>query len=246
MTALTRREPSNGLILFARYPRLGKVKTRLEPSLGAQRCLVLYEAMLADCVERCSLVDCSLNLYLHGCDLAEAQELATRIQEPAAPELRFRLQEGADLGERMWKAYTEASRCSSKVVIVGSDSPSVPLRFIRSAFDRLEDRPIVIGPVDDGGYYLIGLSGPRKEAFQGIRWGTSSVLSQTTVKLARSDYELLPEWYDIDNSEDLDHLVRDLSQNFEGYPARTAEYLREAGLLSSNASYSESDGADQC
>jgi rSAM/selenodomain-associated transferase 1 len=201
--------------------------------------------MFADCVERCSLIDCSIYLYLHGCNRSEAGELAERIQDPATPELRVELQEGADLGERMWKAYTEVSRSSSKVLIVGSDSPSVPLGFIRSAFDLLESHPVVLGPVSDGGYYLIGLSGPRKEAFQGIQWGTSSVLSQTMLKLAPSDYQLLPEWYDVDNSEDLGRLIGDLAHTFEGYPVRTAAYLREAKRLSSNASQFESHRADQ-
>lgn len=245
MPDLIGRESSNSLIIFARYPRLGQVKTRLEPGLGARSCLALYEAMLADCVERSSLIDCSLYLYLHGCSRSEAGELAERIQGPTTPELKVGLQEGANLGERMWEAYREVSRSSSKVVIVGSDSPSVPLRFLRSAFDLLETHPVVLGPVNDGGYYLIGLSGPRKEVFQGIPWGTSSVLSQTKLKLAPSDYELLPEWYDIDKGEDLDCLIRDLAQTFEGYPVRTAAYLREAKHLSSNASQSESNQADQ-
>ncbi len=195
--------------------------------------------MLADCVERCSLVDCSRYLYLHGCDLPEGRELVQRLQNQTAPEITVCLQEGADLGERMWKAYREVSRSSSSVVIVGSDSPSAPLKFIRLAFDVLTEIPLVFGPVDDGGYYLIGLSKPRKEVFQGIHWGTSSVLSETTGRLARSDYELLPDWYDIDNREDLDRLIKDLARPFEGYPKRTAEYLKKIRRLSSNCPFLE-------
>ncbi len=223
---------SDSLIIFARYPKLGKVKTRLEPDLGAQRCLILYEAMLADSVERSLLVDCSRYLYLDGCDLTEGRELVQGFRNQNAPEITVCLQEGTDLGERMWKAYTAVSRHSSRVVIVGSDSPSVPLTFIRSAFEVLEDFPLVFGPVNDGGYYLVGLSGPRQEVFQGIQWGTSSVLAETTGRLARTDYKLLPEWYDIDDREDLDRLIEDLADPFEGYPGRTAEYLRESKQLS--------------
>jgi len=225
---------SNSLIIFARYPRLGQVKTRLEPDLGAQRCLLLYEAMLADCVERSFLVDCSRYLFLDGCDFTEGRELVQRIRNQNEHEITVCLQEGTDLGERMWKAYTEVSRHSSRVVIMGSDSPSAPLEFIRSAFDVLVDVPLVFGPVEDGGYYLIGLSGPRQEVFQSIQWGTSSVLAETIAKLAHTDYKLLPEWYDIDDRDDLDRLASDLADPFEGYPRRTAEYLRESKHLSSD------------
>lgn len=223
---------SDSLIIFARFPRLGQVKTRLEPDLGAQHCLLLYKAMLGDCVERSFLIDCCRYLYLDGCDLTEGRALAHRFQNQKAQGIKVCLQEGADLGERMWNAYTEVSRSSSRVVIVGSDSPSTPLEFIRSAFDVLVDSPLVIGPVDDGGYYLIGLSGPRQEVFQDIQWGTPSVLTETTRKLVCTDYRLLPEWYDIDNRKGLDRLTKDLAVPFEGYPRRTAQYLKENNHLS--------------
>lgn len=228
---LESRLESSSLLIFARYPRLGEVKTRLEAELEAQQCLLLYEAMLADSLERYSLPACKARLYLHGCSLSEGKDLFFRLRTRVNPELSVALQVGEDLGRRMWNAYEGASLHSDRVVLVGSDSPSVPLKFIRHAFDILRKVPVVIGPADDGGYYLIGLAEPREELFLGIPWGTSSVLSATEAKLCRPNYELLPTWYDIDQKKDLERLARDLAHPFEGYPKRTAAYLRKIGLL---------------
>jgi glycosyltransferase A (GT-A) superfamily protein (DUF2064 family) len=93
-------------------------------------------------------------------------------------------------------------------VLIGSDSPDLPLTFLKRAFQRLKHRDVVIGPAMDGGYYLIGLRAPTPALFEGIEWGSARVLSQTMAIIAREKLTvaLLPPWYDVDDAQSLELL----------------------------------------
>ena len=215
---------NGALAIFGRYPRLGEVKTRLQPFLGAETCLALHQSLLLDTVERTSCLSLQRFLYLAGCSRKERQAFAEEQGLPLCLELG--IQHGDGLGERLWKAYQEISTQCDRVIFVGSDSPTLPTAFIEKAFLELEHLPVVLGPAEDGGYYLIGLSQPRQDLFSDIDWGTGSVLEQTRAKLDRDEYFLLPSWYDVDTVEDLTRLHRDLEQNPAVVPRRTQAWIR--------------------
>lgn len=137
------------------------------------------------------------------------------------------LQSGQNLGERMWNAYQKVSEFSHHILILGADTPSVPLAYVEQAQAKLNQYPVVVGPVKDGGYYLLALAQPRKNLFEDIDWGTHLVLEQTLSKMSDREYFLLPPWYDVDTPADLHQLKDDLGNTFEGFPERTFELLRK-------------------
>lgn len=218
---MTERE--SVLLIFSRYPQLGKVKTRLQPRLPAEACLELHTAFLLDTLERTAGLSPEQHLYLSDCSPREAAELAGR--HCLSPDLTLHPQRGESLGERMWNAYTEVS--ARRVLFLGTDSPSLPLDYIREALGRLSNLPVVVGPCEDGGYYLLGLSEARPQLFQDISWGSSSVLEETISRLKRNERALLPYWYDVDTPSDLVRLKEDLGRPFEGFPGRTLQWLQK-------------------
>ncbi len=215
------------LLIFGRYPRRGQIKTRLASYLTDRGCYQLHIALLLDTIERTRHLGDVQYLYLEGCTRAEAQ---TFVQLHSMTGVKVGVQRGSDLGERMWQAYTSVGNPDDRVVFLGSDSPSVPLSFIRRAFEALTCVSCVLGPAEDGGYFLLGLSKPHQGIFQNIPWGSPRVFQETLVKLCNETYEILPKWYDIDVREDLFRLASDLGSEFEGYPRRTRSFLEERGI----------------
>ena len=199
---------SEALALFARFPRSGRVKTRIAASIGDGPALQLYEAFLLDVIDRLALLPANLFLFLADSSDEENRNLARKHCLPA--HLPIRRQLGNDLGQRLWNAYLELAQTSHRVVFIGADSPTLPLSHIEEAYRELHDYPVVLGPVADGGYYLLGLSEPAPEIFQGIAWGTSQVLAQTRTRLGDRRWYELAHWYDVDRAEDLKTLMVDL------------------------------------
>ena len=117
------------------------------------------------------------------------------------------VQRGKDLGDKMRQAFVDRfAEGYKKVVIIGSDSPSLPVSYINKALASEKD--LVIGPSTDGGYYLIAMSGKLSEVFSGVAWGTENVLGETLKKIKGTSisFELLPIWYDVDSPDDLKFL----------------------------------------
>lgn len=191
-------------ILFARAPEAGKVKTRLQSHLSPQQAATLYTAFLQDSVRL--LVDSDVDRPVIAASEEAGVPVLRHLLDPAADlDLTFITQRGLDLGQRMQAALRAAFDAGAgRAVLVGTDSPSLPADTIRQALRRLERADVVLGPVVDGGYYLVGLRADRsaeaEEAlFSGIEWSTSSVLAQSVARLPDSaSVELLPMWYDVD------------------------------------------------
>ena len=198
------------LVIFSRFPRWGRVKTRLEPALGKRGCLELHRAMLLDTVERTRFQCRRHYLYLSRSTARERARLAAAWRLPA--DLIIRRQTGADLGERLREAGRQVAAESQEkpVVFLGADSPTVPRKYIRQALAQLARRPVVLGPAEDGGYYLIGLSHPRPDLFSNLDWGTGKVLEQTLQRLRPDQYALLPSWFDVDDDGGLARLHREV------------------------------------
>ena len=193
------KKNKNALVVFARDPVIGQVKTRLNPFLDLQTTCELYTCFLSDSLATVSAVesvDCFVGIYPSSVS-GYFEQLDTSLA------ISTFIQEGKDLGERMKSTFSaKFAEGYEQVVIIGADSPSLPLAYIRQAFGCKQD--VVLGPSVDGGYYLIGMRG-EINLFDGITWGGDTVLEVTRRKLESNgaSFELLPVWYDVDRSDDL-------------------------------------------
>ncbi len=202
------------LIVFAKNPIPNQVKTRLLPRLSAEQAALLYRAFLSDW--------CAALAELPNIDMVIAYtppEGLHDIQQLIGEDVTYIPQEGADLGTRLISATRWAvDRGYEKILIVGSDSPTLPLSYISEAVIGLDLRDIVIGPSMDGGYYLIGFTTQNlalivPSIFENIAWSTSHVFQQTLerIQTIAVTLQLLPPWYDIDTPDDLEFLQTHLS-----------------------------------
>ena len=194
--------PRNQLGVFARVPVAGEVKKRLTPPLSPDGACELYRAFLADLFERIHPVKADITLFAAGDPAAALSALAPRPWPVLA-------QSPGDLGARMAAALAHLlSEPNSRAVLIGSDSPDLPLAYLKRAFQRLKHRDVVIGPSMDGGYYLIGLRAPAPVLFEKVEWGSNRVLAQTMdiVRHEKLTVSLLPPWYDVDDLPSLELL----------------------------------------
>jgi len=191
-----------GLIVFAREPLPGKVKTRLAASLGERAAAELYETMLRDVLKGVRQLDGVDAVVYWACEEESLPLLAERYR------CRSRRQGPGDLGRRMLGAFGEmfADGCEL-CCIIGSDAPDLPLPYLQEAFRLLASlkSEVVLGPCRDGGYYLLGMRQVWPELFRGIPWGSAAVLDRSLAAAEGSgvSVSLLPAWQDIDTLEDL-------------------------------------------
>lgn len=202
-----RAQAPASLLVFARLPELGHVKSRIARDTGESAALDLYRAMLEDLLDNIGDEDEDLVIELFWTSTAPP---APGTLRDLFGRRRMSRQEGADLGERLTTAFNERTyflRCP-KVLAIGTDLPSLTREEIDHAILLLDSCDWVLGPSDDGGYYLIGC---RAEAwlptlFSGIDWGTESVLEETEARIRRAGHSIamLPRRTDLDTVEDLD------------------------------------------
>jgi rSAM/selenodomain-associated transferase 1 len=219
---------SRRLLLFTKPAREGRVKTRLIGDLTAAQAAALHAAFLADLLDRLRAGDFELRL-------AWALEPGEEIPAGPLPGVRGLRQEGEGLGERLYRALAAAAGEAGVVMALGSDHPTLPLALVHRAFERVEDgADVVLGPAEDGGYYLIALRAgavaPR--LFEEIAWSTDRVLAATLERCRELGLavELLPEAADVDTPEDLRRLAGSLEHGDSGCP-RTRALLATLGLL---------------
>lgn len=187
------------LIIFAKAPVAGEVKTRLQPLLSAEQAMQVHRLLVEHCI--------------------------TMAQTPALPsielwvgsphpwwqsfELPVFIQQGNDLGERMHHAASDALNRAQRVVIMGTDCPDLSADHLLASFEALDSFDAVLGPAEDGGYVSIGLSGAWREVFDNIAWGGDQVLQNTrnNLRAAGLSWHELPRLADIDRPEDLQRLL---------------------------------------
>jgi hypothetical protein len=189
--------------IFVKIPVPGEVKTRLVPPLTPVQASDIYGAFLADLLVRLSrLKKVSLTVFFGG----ENPE----VIEPLLPaRVALARQEGDGLGERLEKAFHHLlSAGGATACIIGSDSPDLPLVYIKRAYLKLKHRDVVLGPTFDGGYYLLGLKRVVPNLFSGIPWGGTNVFAETlaVAEAERLSCAFLPPWYDVDDAESLSFL----------------------------------------
>lgn len=195
--------------LFAKPPVAGEVKTRLHPPLSLAQAAALYAGFLGDLTAMLNGEE-AWDWVLYSTD--PARQRATWPSDAPQPR-RIAPQRGRDLGARMLQALTELLHGRRGALLIGSDHPTLPAAHIHLAFERLADHDVVLGPSNDGGYYLVGLREPQPELFEAMTWSTPDVLPQTLDRIHRAGRSVfqLPEWYDVDTAEDLARLRGDLA-----------------------------------
>ncbi|MBL1209714.1 TIGR04282 family arsenosugar biosynthesis glycosyltransferase [Geminocystis sp. GBBB08] len=191
------------LIIFTRYPEIGKTKTRLIPAIGAEKATDLHRQMTEETLSKVQqlkeFLDLDIRIYFVGGNL-------DLMKGWLGKQYNYYLQIEGDLGLKMYSAFDDTFiQDNQQVIIIGIDCPQLNYHILQEAFVALNNHDLVIGKAQDGGYYLLGLNQLNKTLFTNINWGTSQVFSQTMAianKLKWSVYQL-PVLRDIDTPEDL-------------------------------------------
>jgi rSAM/selenodomain-associated transferase 1 len=186
----------NLLIIFAKNPILGKAKTRLAATIGEKKALVIYKKLIEKTAN--IIGELSIEKELYYSDFIEKNDLWNNKVT------RKKIQRGKSLGERMENAFKNGFAEGYKnIVIIGTDLWDFETLEIEKAFVSLEKNEGVIGPAQDGGYYLLGLSKWNPTVFQNKKWGTSTVLNETLACFDKKVVDNLKTKNDIDTIEDL-------------------------------------------
>ncbi len=194
------------LIVVAKAPEPGKVKTRLIPAVGPDKAARIAEKLLIDMTESALRIKGVLPSV--SVSPTEGFPLVRRL---VGDKIRLIPQPSGNLGARLSSLSEAALRLGAKgVIIVGADHPNLPREFLEraAAFLRRKGDRVVLGPTEDGGYYLVGMNRFHPEIFEGIHWSTSTVFEETLAAARRIGVpvEKLPSWYDLDRPEDLARL----------------------------------------
>jgi rSAM/selenodomain-associated transferase 1 len=212
----------NALIVVAKRPTPGKTKTRLSPPLTPELASALYECFLFDTLDQMRQVD-------------EAQRVLAYLDEPdyfhlIAPDFELIPQEGHDLGSRLDNALTHYLSLGSEcVIIMDSDSPTLPSAYLTQGFRILSDgADVVLGPCDDGGYYLIGIKQPTPRLLREVHMSTPTVAAETMALAKEEGLNLvtLPAWYDVDDVMSLSRLMEEVEKNSLNMAIHTRRFLQ--------------------
>jgi hypothetical protein len=196
--------------MFLKHPLPGRVKTRLAAEIGESRATKLYAAFVGDLADRFGEI--ADRRFL--CHAPHNDEAVNYFQNLAGDRYELWPQPETSLSERLTGFFEHAflgeatSAEPARVVVIGSDSPTLPCELIEAAFRLLKTHDTVLGPATDGGYYLIGQQALNRPIFQDISWSGPLVLDQTVSRIAQTDASLalLPLWYDVDSQDDLELL----------------------------------------
>ncbi len=185
------------LIIFVKNPQLGKVKTRLAADVGDERALEIYRRLLSKTHEVTQ--SHGFDKWVFYSDYLEETDLWQSGYEK-------KLQKGLNLGERISNAFQAGfENHYDRICIIGSDCYELDDATIINAFGHLSNHDVVLGPANDGGYYLLGMNSFSPELFKDVEWSTDKVLAQTISSVTKvgKSYYLLPVLSDIDTLEDL-------------------------------------------
>lgn len=213
------------IAVMGRAPEPGRVKTRLVPPLSYEQAAALYRCLLLDKLQQVAGLP-DIDPYL-----AYTPQEARPLMLTLLPE-GFTLipQAGSTLGDRLHRlSAILLERGHPAVILIDSDSPTLPTPYLSDAVARLQDgsTDLVLGPTDDGGYYLIGLKRPHRTLFDDIPWSSPTVLAETLHRAAahRLQATVLPSWFDVDRPNDLTRLRRDLATTATDTAPHTRRFL---------------------
>jgi len=210
------------LTIFARFPRIGRVKTRLIPPLDPESAMRVYEAFLIDIMHRMIPAvrsDVEFSVAGEGNDHDAMSDLLRRNYLSGSDfPIRTRPQSVGDLGARLHASFEESfAQGRRRVVILGADHPSVPTEYVDRAFDYIDDVDIVIGPSDDGGFYAVGMNSSVAGLFDDLPWSTPGLFDAFTTRVTTLGLRCaeLPRWYDVDRPADLVRLSEEIESGLE-------------------------------
>lgn len=192
---------AHNIIVLFKNPIEGKVKTRLGATIGDEKALMVYLELLEHTFKVArSVAGAQLHLFF-------SNFIDSRLQHIGSEDELY-LQVKGSLGEKIIHAFETVHEPGDKTIIIGSDCPGISSELIQQAFSNLDNFSIVLGPAEDGGYYLLGLNDPDSSLFEGINWSTDQVLKQTYQKAITSgkSVKLLITLSDVDTEDDL-HLL---------------------------------------
>lgn len=231
----SRLTPHTALVIFAKAPIPGEVKTRLCPPLTPDEAATLHGSFVLDMLERTKLAVAKLQLPFHrylAC--APSSELVFfKIMEERQG-VRLLDQVGENLGQRMHRTFVDLfAKGYTHVIIMGTDVPTLPLSVYQEAFTMLGRSDVVLGPALDGGYYLIGLEQPAEQLFTGVPWSTDQVLAvtQQQANALGLSVELTTAWRDVDTIEDLQSLITECREDNKKPKQDRIFSMRTAGAL---------------
>ncbi|MEX0716828.1 MAG: TIGR04282 family arsenosugar biosynthesis glycosyltransferase [Planctomycetaceae bacterium] len=201
-------ESKTTLGLFAKQPIPGTVKTRLAAEIGDDAAAELYAAFTADLVDRFRRLNARRLLCITPADEASAAHFAVL----AGDEYEIWPQPEGSLGTRLSVFFHRHLGPGERALVIGSDSPTLPVEYVNQAFVQLEHRDSVFGMALDGGYCLVGLRDAALPIFEEIEWSGPHVLDQSIARVERcgASHALLPPWVDVDTFADLEFLREDV------------------------------------
>jgi rSAM/selenodomain-associated transferase 1 len=226
---------SRALLVFAKTPKPGKVKTRLLAAVSAEVAAALHEACVADTLR--------LVGQMRGCDVfvfaAGGTSYFPKLVKKLGNGARVRVlpQRGEDLGARMENAFRKCFAMGYReIVVIGTDTPWMGAERMRRAFAELKVNDVVIGPAEDGGYYLLGMRTMVPEIFREIPWSTDGVLELTLQVIAKMKFrtKLLRGDFDLDRPEDFRRAARMLKRKPQVAPELAAVIEKIAGAGPAN------------
>ena len=197
------------LVIMAKKPQVGRTKTRMCPPLTPIEAAQLYEALLRDSI--------ALASNLEGIDLAIAitpPDATTYFKRISPPGTLLIPVECVDIGDCLSQVLGNLLEMGyPKVLAFNADGPTIPPQYIQTAVHQLDNDEVVLGPSEDGGYYLVGMKQLHPQIFSDIAWSTPQVLAQTMDKIEALGLRagLLPPWYDVDTDSDLARLQDELA-----------------------------------
>ena len=219
----------SAVAIMAKAPWPGEVKTRLCPPLSYAEAAELYRCFLLDKISQVNTLQRAVPVISY--DRADAKSFFADLAPSSfvlVPQL------GNDLGARLLSTFDQLFRQGyRRVMAIDSDSPTLPTLYLQHAIEVMDEREIdvVLGPSEDGGYYLIGLRRPYPELFEDMPWSTSHVLPETLRRSQAMGLKVacLESWYDIDTPDDLKRLKNSLEETEAGQAQHTRRFVTEGG-----------------
>jgi len=208
-------------VVVAKAPQAGKVKTRLCPPLNYEQATALYTGFLLDTIAIAS--------QIAGADVllvCPSPEDITILQKLVPPTVGYILQSEPGLTAALTDSFRQAlGQGYRKVFCISSDNPTLPLAYLEQGVAALNEVPVVFGPSEDGGYYLVGAQAVHPFLFSDMTWSVETVLGESLLRAEQAQLatQLLPLWYDLDTGRELGRFIKELTPN-----GTDAFYTRQA------------------
>jgi uncharacterized protein len=222
----TADEVRSAVAIMAKAPEPGRVKTRLCPPLSHSEAAQLYQCFLVDKIAQVNGLQEAAPVVSYTPD-----ESKPVFKDLTPPHFALIPQRGDDLGARLLFTFDQLFRQGyTQVIVIDSDTPTLPTAYLEEALKLIaaHENDVVLGPTEDGGYYLIGLRQPHRELFERMPWSTSQVFPETRRRSQQSGLTVTctESWYDVDTAEDLTRLMGSLDHLQDGLARQTRQFLR--------------------